>query len=154
MARNIGCFVGAICLVSLAGCGDGRPARVPVSGQVLIDGKPLQYGMVRFIPKGARGSAGDLDKDGRFTLTCFDPNDGATIGVHQVVIASCEPLSATKSKWHAPRKFASHTTSGLEQEIKGPTDNLVINLSWDGGKPFIETEETSTTDAWAGRKSK
>jgi hypothetical protein len=26
----------------------------------------------------------------------------------------------------------------LTIDIDGPTDALVINLSWDGGKPFIE----------------
>ena len=32
-----------------------------------------------------------------------------------------------------------HTeTSGLTCEISGPTDALTINLTWDGGKPFIE----------------
>jgi hypothetical protein len=141
-------------MIAVAGCGDGRPARVPVSGQVLIDGKPLTFGFVRFFPKATRGSGGAIDGDGRFTLTCFDPNDGATIGVHQVVVSACESLSPTKTKWHTPKKYASHATSGLEKEIKGPTNNLVINLSWDGGKPFIEAEETETTDAWAGRKSK
>ena len=28
------------------GCDDGRPKRVPVSGQVLIDGEPLRGGIV------------------------------------------------------------------------------------------------------------
>ena len=37
---------------SMAGCGDGRPTRVPVSGQVLIDGAPLTHGYVRFTPAG------------------------------------------------------------------------------------------------------
>ena len=35
------------------GCGDGRPARVPVAGRVLIDGKPFERGYVRFVPQGA-----------------------------------------------------------------------------------------------------
>jgi len=42
------------------GCSDGRPDRVPVSGQVLIDGKPLTCGGVTFIPDGHRASHGTI----------------------------------------------------------------------------------------------
>jgi hypothetical protein len=109
---------------------------------------------VRFLPTGARGSGGALDENGRFTLTCFDPNDGATVGVHRVEVSACEGLSTTKFKWHAPKKYASYATSGLQQEIKGPNDKLVINLTWDGGQPFVEVEESGASDAWAARKKK
>jgi hypothetical protein len=135
-----------------AGCGDGRPVRVPVAGQVLIDGQPLKYGFVRFLPENSRSSGGELDANGHFTLTCFEPNDGATLGMHRIEVSACEGLSATKFKWHAPKKYAAYSTSGLQQEIKGPADDLVINLTWDGGKPFVETEEAGTGDAWAARK--
>ncbi len=30
-----------------------------------------------------------------------------------------------------------------EATIDGPTDSLAIELSWDGGKPFVERHETS-----------
>ena len=33
-----------------------------------------------------------------------------------------------------------YRASGLKEEINGPTDNLVINISWDGGRPFVEEE--------------
>lgn len=56
-----------------AGCGDGRPERVPISGQVLLDGQPLTYGYVRFVPEGARASGGGLDENGRFVLGCLRP---------------------------------------------------------------------------------
>jgi hypothetical protein len=41
-------------------------------------------------------------------------------------------------KWHAPKKYFRYKSSGLTEEITGPTDSLVINLTWDGGKPFVE----------------
>lgn len=124
--------------ISLIGCGDGRPTRLAVSGQVLIDGKPLSYGHVRFVPKGARPSGGRLDEQGRFTLSCYGENDGIVPGVHRVEVNAGEPLSATTIKWHAPKKYFRYTISGLEQEITDSTDSLVINLTWDGGKPFVE----------------
>jgi hypothetical protein len=120
------------------GCGDGRPARLAVSGQVLIDGKPLTYGYVRFVPEHGRPSGGRLDDQGRFTLSSYGENDGIIPGVHRVEVDGTEPLSATQRKWHAAKKYFRYRTSGLTQEITGPTDSLVINLTWDGGKPFVE----------------
>src|SRR5262245_26676316 len=87
-----------ICTV---GCGDGRPARVPVSGKVLIDGQPLKVGYIRFVPTGTRASGGSIDAKGRFTLMCFDPADGAVPGKHQVEVLASENLSRTQTKWHA-----------------------------------------------------
>lgn len=125
-------------LLVMIGCGDGRPARMNVSGQVLIDGEPLTYGYIRFVPKDARPSGGELDEQGRFTLSCYSENDGIIPGVHRVEVDAAESLSAHKKKWHAPKKYFRYKTSGLEQEITESTDSLVIKLTWDGGKPFVE----------------
>jgi hypothetical protein len=124
--------------ISCMGCGDGRPPRVPVSGQVLIDGKPLTFGTIQFIPAGARASQGSIDKEGNFTLTCFDQGDGAVPGNLAVAVIAAEPIGSTKMRWHAPKKYADHRTSGLTHDLAGPDDRVVINLSWDGGKEFIE----------------
>ncbi len=105
----------AIALCTVCGCGDGRPARVPVSGQVLIDGKPLAHGFVRFVPKGARPSGGDLDEDGHFTLTAYDGGDGAVLGNHRVEIAGSERISPTQIRWHAPRS----TPTSIRRASKG-----------------------------------
>jgi hypothetical protein len=123
---------------AVIGCGDGRPERLPVSGQVLIDGQPLTYGYIRFVPEGARPSGGKLDEQGRFTLSCYGENDGIIPGVHRVEVDASESISSKKIKWHTPKKYFRYTTSGLEQTITEPTDSLVIELTWDGGKPFVE----------------
>ncbi len=128
-----------ICLlVLLAGCGQDRPDRVPVAGQVLIDGEPLTYGVVMFVPPNDRPSSAALDNTGRFQLTCFDEGDGAVLGMHRVAVTAVEPLGPGKQRWHAPRAYVDYHTSGLSAEITGPTDDLVIELSWDGGQPFVE----------------
>lgn len=128
----------ACLLIALTGCGDGRPARITVSGRVLIDGKPLTIGLVQFVPKGARPSAGQLDQDGRFTLTCYDRDDGIVPGIHRVTVAAKEMLPDSKVRWHAPPKYADFRKSGLSFEITEPTDDLTIELTWDGGKPFVQ----------------
>jgi len=133
----------AICLS--AGCSDGRPTRVPVAGKVLIDGKPLALGYIRFIPDGARASGGEIGPDGRFVLTCYDGTDGAVIGTHRIEVTACEVINPNTRRWHVPKKYGKHDTSGLSVEVKEPTDSLVIDLSWDGGAPFIERTGTEPT---------
>jgi len=132
-------LLGVVTVIGIvAGCGDGRPPRLKVSGQVLIDDKPLTFGFVRFVPKGARPSSGRLDENGQFVLTCYGNEDGVIPGLHQVEVKAGETLSGTKKKWHAPKKYNKYSTSELTQEITEPTDSLEIHLTWDGGKPFIE----------------
>ena len=127
-----------VAIAVLSGCGDGRPTRVPVAGQVLIDGKPLTYGYVKFVKQGSRPAGGYVDEQGRFKLSCYTRDDGAMPGLYQVEVNAGESLNSTQRKWHAPKKYANYDVSGLTQEITEPTDAVVINLSWDGGKPFTE----------------
>lgn len=130
----------AICSIApfLAGCGDGRPARVPVSGQVFLDGKPLSVGSIMLVPDGARPSSGNIDEQGRFTLTCYDGKDGAVRGQHAVAVVATKQIDENTVRWLAPKKYADHGTSGLKVNVDGPTDSLRIDLTWDGGSPFIE----------------
>jgi hypothetical protein len=128
----------------LTGCGDGRQALVPVSGRVLIDGQPLKYGVVRFIPENGRPSGGKLDDNGKFALTCYDEADGVAPGRSLVEVLGGETLSSTQVRWHAPKKYTSYGTSGLEQKIDEPTDSVVLNISWGGGAPFVETIATES----------
>jgi hypothetical protein len=131
--------IGLILLSLLAaGCGDGRPQRVPVSGRVFIDGKPLEIGFVQVAPVGNRPACGTLGPGGRFTLATFDTKDGCVIGKHRVAVISKKDLGSSAIEWFAPKKYLSPATSGLEIEVPGPRDDVEINLSWEGGKPFIE----------------
>ncbi|MDZ4657552.1 MAG: hypothetical protein SH868_08220 [Bythopirellula sp.] len=125
-------------LLLATGCGESRPARVTVSGHVLIDGQPLTVGNIKFVPDGARPSSGKLDAEGKFTLTCYDGGDGVVPGRHRAQISAMEVISASKVRWMAPPKYADFRTSELEFEINEPTDDLKIELTWDGGKPFVQ----------------
>lgn len=129
------------------GCGDGRPNRVPVSGQVIIDGQPLKCGVVTFVPANSRASVGKLDDDGRFTLGCFERTDGAVVGSHRVQVSANQLIGETRTRWHAPKKYADYKTSGLEREVSEGTDSMLIELSWEGGKPFVETDSSAQAES-------
>lgn len=129
----------------IAGC-DSSPKVVPISGQVLIDGKPLDFGYIRFLPQQSRLSGSALDSDGRFSLTFGKGKKGAVLGPHQVEILACKPLSDTKLQWYAPKKYSSASTSGLAYNVTGPADDVKFELTWGGAKPFVETIDGGTQE--------
>ncbi|MGD9128728.1 MAG: hypothetical protein PVH19_15235 [Planctomycetia bacterium] len=141
------CFIGLMAvLLLLPGCSDGRPKRVKVSGTVLIDGKPLSGGFIRFYPEGGRTAWSDIDEQGRFTLSCFDKGDGVVPGTHPIAVTGTTQISQTTIKWNAPPKYAEPQTSGLKKTIDGPTDSLTIELTWKGdpkGRPFVQDVEAN-----------
>jgi hypothetical protein len=143
--------------VALIGC-DNRPRRVPVSGKVLIDGEPLKFGAVVFVPEGGRSSSGTLDSNGHFVLTCFSPNDGALLGKHAIQVFGQETINDTTARIHAPKRYGDLKLNGLTEEIKGPTDSVVINLTWQGNvpdKPYRETTgSTGDLPRWKSKSRK
>lgn len=135
--RGLACLV----LLVVAGC-DSRPARFKVSGQVLIDGQPLPAGQLTVAPDNARRAVAVIGADGRFTLTTYDQDDdgdGVVPGTHKVGITAAETIAPNKVRWYAPKKYIDPDTSGLTLNVTQDTTDAVINLTWDGGKPFEES---------------
>jgi hypothetical protein len=122
----------------MAGCGDGRPTRVPVAGVISIDGEPLTAGSIMFVTDAGRPAGGSIDSEGRFALTCYEPGDGAMPGHYRVKITAVESINDRSNRWLAPKKYADEKTSGIEVDVTEPVDDLKIDLTWDGGKPFVE----------------
>lgn len=136
-------LLAAVLLGSLiAGCSDGRPRRVPVSGTVLIDGKPLTTGFIRVIPENARAAVGQIDAQGHFVLTTFDPADGCVPGTHRVEVVAYEKTASGATRTLVPEKYKDATTSDLTVTIDGPTDALVVQLTWGGQQPTETRAET------------
>lgn len=111
------------------GCSDGRPTRVPVSGQVLFNGQPLQTGFVRVMPNEGRVAIGKLDKNGRFILTTYEKGDGCLPGTHSVEIHSADNSKEGFSIPLIPLKYSKKATSGLSVTIDGPTEDLTFSLN-------------------------
>lgn len=76
----------AVCLVAGFGRSSGRPGRIPVFGQVLLDGQPVARGSINFYP--AEGHAGPAANtgiiNGRYQ---FSREDGPFVGPHHVFVA-------------------------------------------------------------------
>jgi hypothetical protein len=128
----------AALMMAWAGCSDGRPTRVPVSGRVLIDGQPLASGNIRFHSQSHRPASAKINPDGTFTLSTYEFGDGCVEGEHPVSINGSQLINPKTMRWLAPKKYASPATSELEYNVTGPTDQAEFHLTWDGGKPFDE----------------
>jgi hypothetical protein len=130
----------AFFVVSINGCGDNLPKRVPVSGHVYFDGKPLEMGAIGILTQGERSSYAKLGPGGKFTVSTFSENDGLMPGKHKFAVAAKEDLSPTSQKWFVPKKYSDPNTSGLEIDITGPTDDLKIELTSEPGQkyPWVE----------------
>ncbi len=136
-------LVTSVLLVSV-GCGDGRGLRIPVSGKVTIDGKPVEFGSILFKPAGdpeKRPGGGSLGTGGEYGVSIYTPYDGLPPGKYDVTITATEAMGETAQRWHAPMKYSNSEKSGLTAEIDKSTKEVNFELTWDGDKksaPFVE----------------
>lgn len=122
--------LGPLLVFAAVGCGTGRPAVVPASGRVLMNGKPLVGvgGFVRVVPVNARVAIGAIDKaTGGFTLTTFERDDGCVRGTHGVAVIA-NAMEGERLVWILPEKYADAATSGLTVTVDGPSADLTIEL--------------------------
>jgi hypothetical protein len=85
-------WLGAV-LLTLVGCSDA-PKVAPVSGKVLLNGKPLANATVTFSPiakpgevNAGDGSVGQTNDKGEYTLTNSRGLPGAQVGSHRIRIS-------------------------------------------------------------------
>ena len=120
----------AICTLSgLVGCG-GDSGTVPVSGQVVFpDGSPLDHGIIEMrhtsLPHVARG---EVDSNGKFTVSTYKPGDGAIPGDYKVAVTQiiiAEDLSFDDHH-HGKRldpRFSRIETSDLKVTVGAEGDD-------------------------------
>jgi hypothetical protein len=110
----------ALGLVSLVGCGDGKLALYPVTGSVLVDGKPAAGAMVIFCPVEGKSSPelqrerpfGNTGPDGKFALTTFKKDDGVPLGEYKILV-----------QWNTPGA-AYDARAGTRDQLRGRYMNL------------------------------
>lgn len=126
--RIVGCF----CVALLAaGCGSGRSTKThPVKGTVTYQGQPLPEVVVSFYPEQGRPAAGMTDAQGAFSLSTFDPKDGAPAGFYKVAINEPAPDRAEgdysvppEKPPRFPVKYTNPSESELVAEVKPSSDN-------------------------------
>jgi hypothetical protein len=87
-------LIAAVC--ALYGCGPGNGLTMGrVSGLVTYNGQPVEFGEVLFVPDSSKGnngvpSMGSIGKDGRYTMSTQDADDGVIAGFHKVGIRALD----------------------------------------------------------------
>lgn len=148
----VGTTIIGFVVLFLTGCGSGHPERGIVQGTVTLDGKPLTKGSVTFWPTVGRSALGEIQPDGSYTLTTFEPGDGAIVGSHKVTIEVSEPGTAAPAptsfeeevkmlkegqspdltiprKFLAPKRYTRPETTDLTAEIKSGVNRIDLKLS-------------------------
>ncbi len=133
-----------LAMAAVSGCAkytQTYPKTVQVHGKVLLDGHPLQEGLIEFHPTSPSGlECTGLVKNGDFAVRTFSNtnNDGAVPGDYQVVVRKLEvgeigdPQKA-KNQPNIPARYARGESSGLTVTVKeGEGDLPPIELKSGG----------------------
>ncbi|MBX3426366.1 MAG: hypothetical protein KF688_11860 [Pirellulales bacterium] len=137
-AKLLPLLYGALLAASCAGCSPERETLHDVRGQVLVDGRPLTHGVVRFVPRSGRPVSSEIAADGSFRLLSRSVGvdaDGVPAGRYRVAVNACEILDedAGEIAWHAPQRYADFRNSGIDVAIDGSQRDLTIELTWNDG---------------------
>lgn len=147
MHRIVGSCFALVCLAMIVGCAGpaanpNRPATVQVSGTVTYEGQPVEGATVAFLPKTPSdpGASGRTDASGKFTLTAFEPGDGAVPGSYLVTVVKTEieggdvvqedsTVAPPTPKSLIPEKYNNPQGSGLTADVKeGEANEFTFEL--------------------------
>lgn len=134
-------FLALLLALYVVGCGDNG-GRVPVTGTVLFDGKPLESGHISF--GGDQGAAGvGAIVHGEFSLSETANQDGVLPGKYVVLIHSwVEERGSVRADGsfspgitRIPLLYLDPAKSGLTAEVKGDdTNRFSFELKSDGSE--------------------
>ncbi|QDV49668.1 hypothetical protein Enr17x_16890 [Gimesia fumaroli] len=123
--------------LTMSGCGDGRPARATVTGNVSYNGKPLSIGSLVFIPIGGGPPAqGKVNRDGVYEMGTFEETDGVIPGDYKVMITALtssggsglpeDTVSANEAPVSViPEWYGDLEKSGLQVTVKADEENKI-----------------------------
>ena len=124
----------AFCMFT--GCGGN--GLVPVSGKVLLDGKPIENAAVMFQSEdGGVPATGITGPNGEFTLTTSGLGKGASVGKKGVTVVKSvvaqpnrkvEEGEIVPMKVETPVKYASVQTSGITIDVKKGMEPVELQL--------------------------
>lgn len=127
-------LLAAFIMTATSGCGDGRVLTAPVSGRVLVDGKPAAGAVVVLHPAEGTLAAGAeklrpmgrSDDTGEFALGTWESSDGAPAGTWKATVewyaaegatANADPESSDAQVDRLGGAYADPDTSPLSLNI-------------------------------------
>jgi hypothetical protein len=142
-------FLTLAALLAATGCKPTPPPVVPAEGTVYLDGQPLPFAQVDFIPElkdfGAEmNSTAVTDENGKFVLKSnYQQQSGAAVGTHKVLVSEYVPdelrsmgaqqkLSVYQAKLKnrpIPEAYAVYIRTPLTVEVKAGQTTYDLQLS-------------------------
>ncbi len=138
------CLMLPLLLVSIsalsAGCGKKNEfPTAKVTGKVTLDGTPLKFGSLLFVPEGNFPSAeGNIHPDGTYDLGTYSTSDGAVVGKHKVMInarvaaGASLPEDAVKGAAGTvsaiPEHYGDMVKSPLTADVKAGSNTINFDL--------------------------
>lgn len=140
MTRN---FLLCLCLLLLAGCA----RQSTVTGEVAYEGKPIEQGVITFLPADGKGSAASADIEaGRFTVEEVMP------GPKVVQITATRTVPFARSSEEMAQRHAAAKAKGNHTGIIDPAD--VIAADAEGNNQTVEVKAGVQTMNFALKKGK
>ncbi|WP_164100764.1 hypothetical protein [Candidatus Laterigemmans baculatus] len=103
----------ALAAILSTGCGGDTSGRLPLAGQVTLDGQPLDRGTIEFHPEaGAAGMTGGVITDGRFEIPA---EQGVMPGTYTVRVYSAATDGTTEAAPAAPGPEAAQEQLAAER---------------------------------------
>ena len=136
LTRSCHCTTLLVLAIVVSGCGD-KDGPVPFSGAVKLDGQPLAGATVYFIhqdPEG-RDALGSTDTDGLFSLSTFEPGDGALAGKYKVIV---QPPVAGARDVTSTNVLEAMAASNRAGRAKGPTVTIPPRYSNPGQTILVQ----------------
>lgn len=121
--------VSALSVILLCGCGDGRPATVPLTGRVTYNGNPLSIGQIVFAPRAGRSAFGEIRDSQIVDVTTFSKGDGVIPGPARVGITCITNMKSINGPHEPmiPTRYFEPDKSGLTFEVSadGPNEYVI-----------------------------
>lgn len=112
----------ALLTLVVVGCGESGPPRIPVSGSVTFESKPVTEGTVTFLSrKSGAATAAKLNDEGKFEIPEGLPAGDYVVSVAPPFteeVAGAPVTEPAKEYPNIPQKYRSDTTSDLKATIK------------------------------------
>lgn len=112
------------------------PPLAPVTGVILLDGKPAVGKQVIFSPEGGRPSIGTTNEQGEYQLMYTVKWEGAIIGNHKVTISTPVPdFDGAPYHEDIPAHYTTDAETPLTAEVKDEDNVINFDLKSDGVPP-------------------
>jgi hypothetical protein len=137
LSRRQAAWCVAALVAAAAGC-NRMDGRIPVTGRVTLDGKPLFGVVVRFYPSPdtyGNGGYGVADAAGRFTATTLQARPGLYPGSYSITLEYLDgfmPPGAEAARVRIPGGYSDPESTKLKVTVAEPRADLDLQVAGPG----------------------